>query len=367
MQTFFQSKGNSYTLRFGAALFVLLAAQAHASDLTGLGAASGYNAFIFSNFTESGTDSEGRIAVGGNFAPANGGFTVASHYGSDQAGTFDLVVGGNYTNQYNTVAGGDIFVGGNMNWTDPTLSHNAYVDGNVTNSSYGSVGGKIYYGGNYSSVGTLNNQKMATPMASPLDFLSIQTSIDALSANLAQQASNTTIQVAYNTYTMTGASPALNVFNLTDSNFNGSTINLSAPAGSTVIVNVAGQSASFNGGSINFSGVSASNVIFNFATAKSVNMASFGFNGTLLAPLATFNGTYGQINGELIANNANGTTELHDVAFTGNLTQFATGSTLQTSNSQIAATPEPSTWMLALSAGLALTASARRRRSQPNC
>ncbi|MES1262060.1 MAG: collagen-binding domain-containing protein, partial [Acidobacteriota bacterium] len=63
---------------------------AQASVLS-LGAATGYNVFAFSNFTGYNTDSEGRMAVGGNFAPANGaGFTIASHHGGDGAGIYDL-------------------------------------------------------------------------------------------------------------------------------------------------------------------------------------------------------------------------------------------------------------------------------------
>jgi choice-of-anchor A domain-containing protein len=326
------------------AAFAVVSGEARASVATPLGGATGYNAFIFSNFTESGTDSEGRIAVGGNFAPSNGGFTIASQRGSDKAGTYDLVVGGNYTNIYNVLGGGDLFVGGNMNWTDPTLQNNAYVNGNVTNSSYGSVGGTLYYGGNYSSTGVLNHAKMNAPMAMPIDFLSVQTSLDSLSNSLASQAANTTVAVAYNTYTMTGTDKTLNVFNLTDSNFNGSTINISAPSGSTVVINVAGASDSFNGGSINFSGVSAKDVIFNFAIAKSLALANIGFNGTILAPYATVNTTFGQLNGQLIANNVNGTMELHDVAFQGTLPSL--GSPTTVSSFQSTATPEPSTWML---------------------
>ncbi|MDE3195105.1 MAG: choice-of-anchor A family protein, partial [Acidobacteriota bacterium] len=55
-----------------------LSQKASASTLS-LGAAQGYNAFVFGDFTEYSTDSQGAIAVGGNFAPAgNGSFTVAS-------------------------------------------------------------------------------------------------------------------------------------------------------------------------------------------------------------------------------------------------------------------------------------------------
>ena len=298
--------------------------------------------------------------MGRNFAPASGGFTIASLHGADKAGTYDLVVGGDYTNLYNVVGGGDVFVGGNMNWTGPTLPNNAYVNGNVTNSGYGSVGGTIYYAGTYSSVGTLNAAKVKTPTATPIDFLGAQTALQTLSANLAAQASNTKVSVAYNTYTMTGTDSTLNVFNLTDTSYNGSTINISAPAGSTVVVNVAGAADSFNAGSINFTGVTASNVIFNFGAAKTLALASIAFNGTILAPYAAVNGTWGQVNGQVIANSITGTTELHDVLFTGNLSSVTASTTV--TSSQSAAAPEPATWLLVLAVGLSvLLGSAKQR------
>ena len=311
-----------------------------------LGAATGYNAFVFSDFTEYYTDSEGRLAVGGNFAPTGGaGFTIASLHTGDAAGVYDLVVGGNFTNTYASMAGGDVFVGGNMTWTGPTLPHNAYVNGNFSNPAYGgSTGGTIYYAGSYASNTVLAHSQVATPTVAPLDFLSAKTSLQSLSVSLASQVATAAVQNnGYGTYTLTGTSFTTNVFNMTDTAYNGKTINISAPAGSTVIVNVAGTSDSFSGGSINISGVDSHSVIFNFNSATTLGIGSIAFNGTILAPNANVTGTYGQLNGQLIANSLAGTTELHDVLFTGTLPT-------STTNTQIAATPEPSTWFLFLAA-----------------
>jgi choice-of-anchor A domain-containing protein len=319
-----------------------------------LGAATGYNAFVFSNFTVYNTDSEGKIAVGGNFAPANGGgFTIASKHSGDGAGIYDLVVGGDFTNTYASIGGGDVFVGGNMTWTGPTLPHNAYVNGSFTNPGWGgSVGGTINYGGTFSSNSPLSHTKQTTPTTSPIDFLSAQTNLLSLSATLASQTANgTTVFDGYSTLTLTGTSSTTNIFSLSDSNYTGKTINITAPAGSTVIVNVAGTADSFNGGSLNFSGVTADKVIFNFSSATALSLSSYAFNGTILAPKASFTGNYGQINGQLIANNVAGTTELHDVLFTGS---FA-GLTVVT------ATPEPSTSTLILS-GVLLIGLAKHRK-----
>jgi choice-of-anchor A domain-containing protein len=101
-----------------ATVLLSTAGLASASTLS-LGAATGYNAFVLGNFTESGTDSLGAIAVGGNFAPAgNGSFTIASSHGGDNAAICDLVVAGNFTDNYAGLGGGSAFVGGNMTWND---------------------------------------------------------------------------------------------------------------------------------------------------------------------------------------------------------------------------------------------------------
>jgi choice-of-anchor A domain-containing protein len=319
-----------------------------------LGAAIGYNAFILGDFTEYNTDSEGKIAVAGNFAPANGsGFTVASHHASDPSGVYDLIVGGNLTNKYYSLGGGDVFVGGNLNWTDPTMPHNVYVNGNFVNSVNGGwVGGTIYYGGTYSSGTSFSHVHVGTPTASPIDFVGAQTNLTSVSNTLASTPANGTVSVNWGTYTLTGTSSSLNVFNLSNSSFNGATINITAPAGSTVIVNVAGTADSFNGGSINLNGVSSKDVIFNFSTASTLALSNISFNGTILAPGAAFTGSWGQINGQLIAKRAAGTTELHDALFSGNLTTLT--------GTQYSATPEPGTWWL-LVCGVTLIAVSRKR------
>jgi choice-of-anchor A domain-containing protein len=337
--------------------------QAKASTLT-LGQAATYGVFTFGNFTESNTDSGGRVAVGGNFIPANnGGFTIASSL-SDPAGVYDLVVAGNLTNNGYMLGGGDVFVGGNMAWNSLTIPHNAYVNGNATNNGGGSVGGTIFAAGACAEPGYLSCKKSAVT-ASPIDFLGAQTNLDNVSSSLAAQTANgTTSYDGAGTYTLTGTSSSLNVFNLSNGNFTGATINITAPAGSTVIVNVAGTSDSINGGSINLNGVSASNVIFNYSAATSISISSLAFNGTLLAPYATFTGNSGQLNGQLIVNNAQGTTEFHNVLFSGTL---PSGSGAQSSGinaditSQGSATPEPATWAMMMGAGAMVYVIRRRK------
>jgi choice-of-anchor A domain-containing protein len=332
--------------------------RAQATPLT-LGQASNYGVFTLGNFTETGTDSQGRVAVGGNFAPANGGgFTIASQM-SDPAGVYDLVVGGNYTNNGYSMGGGDAWVGGNMNWNNVSLPHNAYVNGTATNNGGGSVGGTIYAGA-CAEPGYISC-KVSAPTAAPINFLSAQTNLDTVSSTLEATAANGTVSFdGYSTYTLTGTSSSLNVFDLTNSSYNGATINITAPAGSTVIVNVPGTADSISGGSINLNGVTDANVIFNYSSATTVSISSLAFNGTLLAPYASFTGNSGQLNGQLIVDNAAGTTEFHNVLFSGTLPSASGGTVINADSSQGSATPEPATWAMMLGAGLMVYAIRRR-------
>src|SRR5665213_2505170 len=129
----------------GVILLLGFAAAGQAGTLT-LGAAVGFNVFVFSDFSGSGTDAQGKMAVGGNFAPAGGGgFTIASGL-SDPKTAYDLVVGGNFTDSGYTMNSGSAYVAGNMTWTSPTIAHNAYVGGSFTDTGGGSVGGISYVG-----------------------------------------------------------------------------------------------------------------------------------------------------------------------------------------------------------------------------
>jgi len=274
-----------------------------------LGQASSFGVFILGNFIGSGTDSQGPMAVGGNFAPSTGGFTVASQW-SDPAGKYDLVVGGDLTNSGNTLGGGDIFVGGNMNWADPTAPHNVYVNGTFNDpGNAGSIGGKVYWYGGNTTGSTFSNQQLMSPTTGPVDFAAAQANLDSVSTALAGQTANGTVQFdGYYGYTLTGASSGTNVFNL--------------------------------------SGVTADHVIFNFADATSLSLSSYAFKGTILAPQANFNGSGGQINGQLIAASAQGTTEFHNDIFSGDLPATAT--------------PELPNWAMMLS-GVGMVVIARKK------
>ncbi|GEM_PF-1284049 len=372
-----------------------LTGAAQAGQLS-LGQATGYNIFALSNFSESGTDSQGRVAVGGNFTPTGGGaFAIATNL-SDPASTYDLVVGGSYTNGNIQNITGSVVVGGSATWTNPSVGGTLYAGGSVTTSnSSATLGGLVVNGSFSSSSVTINNSAnayvsgafnvssgsdnggtiyagtyggpnylthaaynagTAPSVPTPINFSTAATSLDQLTSQIAGMTANGTVNATANSLTLTGADASQNVFNVTAAQVNAavasgaSGITINAPAGSTVIINVSGTTISALSSQITLNNVTGANVLWNFSGATAFNTTNFAWWGTVLAPYATFTGSSGQFNGQLIASVVTGSTEFHDNAmFAGTITS--------------AAVPEPSTGASALGGcvliGLGLVA--RRR------
>jgi choice-of-anchor A domain-containing protein len=322
-----------------AAILLAFLPAARANNVLSLSAASGYNVFVFSAYsTPGGTDIEGSVAVGGNFT-ATGSLGINETPGGAAPGTPGLVVGGNLS-----LAGGQL---------DNGNAGDATVGGSVSSSSYFTFQHNLNYG-------TLNNSNIVvdgaktqiTPPQSAIAFVSAATSLTQLSSVLTSMAANGTVTVNGPNYTLTASGCSLCVFNLTNGNFSGGAISINAPTGATVVINVAGTSDSLSNGSISYTGgATASDTIFNFGSATSLSTSSITVYGSILAPLATFTGTNGSIDGELIANSVTGETaefESGDI-FNGNLGSIAT-------SSPVSASPEPSTWALMATALLAIAA-----------
>lgn len=296
--------------------FPLTAAHA---QTTNLGAANDFNVFVFGNHTQSGTDTEGRVAVGGNANYDNGsaGMTIASKRGGST--TDNLIVGGNYTNRYNSVNGNTV-VSGNTTWLGPTQKGNLASNGAINFTGNGSVTGSVTYGTSISDPSNIASKATQGTTTLPINFSAAQTSLTSLSDSLAAYSSNGVTSVAYGGITMTGTDSTLNVFTLNSSQLTGATgLNINATAGSTVIVNVIGSAATFTNFGMNISGADKQNVLFNFNTASQINLTNFAFNGSILATKADVSTTYGQLNGTIIANSLSGSMESHDYTFKGNL------------------------------------------------
>ena len=299
-----------------AVLFCSSVALAHGSVL---GVAGDYNVFTFGDFSGN-SDSQGRVAVGGNATLTN--FGIGSSLGAASAtDPYTLVVGGNLTYQNGQTNYGGVAVGGTAGLTNIGVNGNVNVDGALTTQN-GQINGKVSAASwsSQSTGGPSGTTGTAAPISSIVDFAGIQTALDNNSMSWGALTSTGSITSSYGSLTLTGSSSGFNVFDLTSAQLAGATggVTISAPAGSTVLVNVSGTAASFPNTGYNLNGISSQNVIFNFDNATTLS-GSGGFNGSILAPYANFTFNNGQINGNVIVESMSGSGETHDVSFDGSL------------------------------------------------
>ena len=137
---------------------------------------------------------------------------------------------------------------------------------------------------------------------------------------------------------------------------------ISAPAGSTVIVNVSSDLGTgmnvvvpklfYNGTQTSGDSAADSNILFNFY--QDTNAVTFNgqFSASVLAPFATILGN-SQIDGQFIAAAFSDAGEIHNVAFTGVIPNADPGT---------ATAPEPSALLLLGTGASAIFAAVRRRR-----
>ncbi|WP_406697627.1 choice-of-anchor A family protein [Singulisphaera sp. Ch08] len=278
-----------------------------------LGPAQDYNVFILGDATQTYTDSEGRVAIGGNASYT--GYSVASKLPTNTANA--LVVGGNLVFSSGTI-NGDLHVGGTSSLTSVNVTGGTYYD-------------------------------------QPIDFAAARTSLTALSSFLATQASNGTVGAGALGLTLTGTSSSLNVFNLTAAQFssaNNNGLNILSPVGSTVLINVDGTSPSLANFQMYVNGSSSetnpliNNILFNFSNATTLTDSNVSIYGSVLAPKAALNFGYNHINGTLIGASLDGHVEAHTYPFGGILPQPV---------------PEPSSIVLMGLCGLVVLLSPRLR------
>nr|WP_244966366.1 DUF5057 domain-containing protein [Saccharibacillus endophyticus] len=254
------------------------------------------------------------------------------------------------------MAAGDIKLNGNNGlsnssvWTAGNLiMDNYYVDnglklravGNFTmTGNSGFNGGNVTYGGasNFTSPyvtpatpasikSQFDTTKSATNAKGVADFaavkqqlINLSNSYGALTTNGARDTADTS-GIVYK-----GTDPKINVFKVDGTQLsNLNNLKLQAPAGSTVVLNVAGGNVTFSGG-FDLTGVSADKVIVNYTGTGSVTLTSVGLKGTLLAPQATVNFNGGDIYGTIVAGSykTTGWTSIGNGAFGGSSPSTAT-------------------------------------------
>jgi choice-of-anchor A domain-containing protein len=177
-------------------------------------------------------------------------------------------------------------------------------------------GNAVYGGaGRFTNVGFPNGSPR---QGNVIDFPAARQFLEAASARWAALATNGTITWQSNQYTLVGSNAGLNVFNLSGANLAQATrLTITAPAGSTVLVNVDGGSLALANFAIRIRNTSQQKVLYNFAAATSLTVNNLTVPGSVLAPHAAATFTNGQIDGQLIAASFTGTTALNQQPFTG--------------------------------------------------
>lgn len=314
---------------------------------------------------------------------AVGTFSVASS--TPLSSAFGAVAG------YNVVAIGSNAIAGTISVSSDSgrlaassKILNAASIGPIANDTFGNANGYDFvsaggYSGGYVNIQSAGNAyspgggqfnfngggHLVTSGASPLDFASLRTMFDNLSANIFMLPDTGTVTPGPNRLVLTGTSLTANIFDVTAGELATATdgLAINAPSGSTVIVNVISDQGAganiavpklfYNGAQTNGDSPADSNILFNFYQDTNAVTFTGQFSASVLAPYATLTGN-SQLDGQFIAAAFNVTGEVHNVEFTGVIPNADPG---------MAATPEPSGLMLLGTGVSAIAAVVRRRRN----
>ena len=241
-------------------------------------AIEGVNLLVLNDASPSGADVEGRMYVGHD-AVLPGGYAV------DAAGTAAS------TNDYVLVVGNDLTVNG------------------------GTVHGSIAFGGEMTGSITVEG---SIDNATPVDFEQLTNDMLFWSDTLAETEPNGTVSGGGG-LTLTGTDAGINAFEVNASTLaSASSLSISVPEGSTVLINVIGTDVSITNMGFSYIGTDSQHVIFNMPEAETVFMSGLSLQGTLLAPRADLTFADGNAEGQTIVYNlVSGGGEYHPYYFEG--------------------------------------------------
>jgi choice-of-anchor A domain-containing protein len=313
------------SLALAVALFAAAAARADTADK--------YNLFVLGDMRGLNSATQGRVAVGGDASATNYSIGAAAAPGQP-----NFVVGGSLTSQSLNLNGGQTVVGGAVSnlWGSPNIQ--------------------------------------PAGVALPIDFGAEVVRLKDLSADLAGYAPTGLTDYAlpawaqagqhHGQITLTGAQAGLNVFILDAAKLaDASSFTVDLDPGATALINVTGANGLYYQTTFSILGGDASSLLWNFseATSLSIYNTGAGFQGSILAPLATYNpGGWGAINGQVVVGDFysdHGSTTIKDVAFAGGLLAPIASSAGHVS----AAVPEPAAWAMMILGFGAIGAVLRRR------
>ena len=280
-QTFSRVRQLVAPLSIAATMVLGISAQANAIDL---GIASDYNIFVLGDVNQSNTDSEGKVAIGGNVRLSD--FYAGMNLPQDGNNGDVLIVGKNLVFKDGQVGGNAVY-GETAELTNATLEHG----------------------------GTLRQDN-------PIDFAAASQELQALSQFLGGLEATGTTEIAHGGITLTGSDEDENIFHLNASDLStANNFKIDVTPGSTVIVNVSGDEASLQNFGFNFNGGidQRQNFIYNFYEARELSASGIGIQGSILAPFAAFEFNNAQINGNLITASLTGGGQSNNYLFNSDL------------------------------------------------
>ena len=239
------------------------------------------------------------------------------------------------------LSGGTVY--GSLITGDSADIHGASISGSVT------AGDTIHRTGSTIAGGTFIN--------STVDFSAAHNEFKQYSSLLAGLDDNGTVTSAYGGITLTGTSDTINIFSLDASDLkNAWGITVNAKSGSTVVINISGESVKLSAW-LQGSGVTAGNVVLNFHQAKSLTLQGNTFSGAILAADADTQLKNGNLNGSVL------TSHFTASSYSLNSMGYNNGSGISPSEiaAAIASVPEPATVSVLGIVALALLHRPRRR------
>jgi choice-of-anchor A domain-containing protein len=245
-----------------------------------------FNALALSNFsaTSGGGSIAGRVGVGGDASFSSNTIGFGLNSASNPKGS--LVVGGNVTYTNGNVNGGNVIYGGTANVAPYVITNGSLIK--VTNP-----------------FGVSDVSLLVSGIADAWTALPV----------------NGTTTKSGGTLQLKGSNATRNVFSVNASDLNTTTtLQITAPAGSDVVINVNGTPNTLQSMGISLSGVSADHVVYNFYNATKLTINGVSVPGLIFAPGADAYLMNGNIQGSIVAKNIYfGSFSIQNVPFQGKL------------------------------------------------